>query len=83
MEMVKRGSRILVGSQFRSDRQDYSDSFSAKPDQLKRVLQQWYALLEMNPLPDEIQLVEHYGDIILVPKFSFQEALSAALPLKV
>lgn len=83
MEMVKKGNKIFLDSQFREDRDDYSNSFNTTIDNMLHILLQWYNLLAMDPHPDEILLFQE-GDIIsIMPKFSHNSNMAfAAYPLK-
>ena len=46
-EMVKRGKRIFLGSQFRDNRDDYSDGFSTTAENMILILKHWYDILAM------------------------------------
>ena len=73
MDMEKRGKRVYIGSQFREKREDVSECFSTTTLNMIRILRQWYSILAMNPLPDEVHLVQEGDEVLIVPKFTLCE----------
>ena len=83
MEMVKQDNRVYLDSQFRESRADYSRGFSTTPEYMIRILRQWYGILAMDPLPDEVHLIQEGDDVIIVPKFNLcEDAFTGAVAIK-
>ncbi len=81
--MVKRGKRIFLGSQFRDNRDDYSDGFSTTAENMILILKQWYDILAMDPLPDEVHLIQDGDTVMLLPKFNGNhDVVMAAIAFK-
>lgn len=73
MELVKRDGKIYVGSQFREDRDDYSQGFSTTPGMMVQIMYQWYDILAMDPRPDEVIIAQEGDRIEIYPKLACSE----------
>lgn len=83
MGLIKRDNRIFIDSQFRDDREDWTEAFSTSKEMMIKILLQWYDHMMTFPLASEILIVQEGDRIVFIPKESHNaNQLLGAISLK-
>lgn len=82
MEMIKRNNKVFVRSQFRNNKDDYY-GFMIAPEDMITIIKKWYDILAMDPLPEEVHLVQYRNTALVLPKFTeTEDSFVGAVALK-